>query len=37
LTVDGGADAPDAVRAQVEPSFFDLPPMPDFIYQRMTV
>ena len=27
---------PDAVRAQVEASFFDLPPMPDIIYQRMT-
>src|ERR1700678_622976 len=26
---------PEAVRAQVEASFFDLPPMPDFIYQRM--
>jgi pimeloyl-ACP methyl ester carboxylesterase len=26
---------PDAIRAQVEASFFDLPPMPDFIYQRM--
>jgi len=26
---------PDAVRAQVEASFFDLPPMPDIIYQRM--
>ena len=28
---------PDAIRAQVEASFFDLPPMPDFIYQRMMV
>ena len=26
---------PEAVRAQVEASFFDLPPMPDIIYQRM--
>ena len=26
---------PDAIRAQVEASFFDLPPMPEFIYQRM--
>jgi pimeloyl-ACP methyl ester carboxylesterase len=26
---------PDAIRAQVEASFFDLPPMPQFIYQRM--
>lgn len=25
----------EAIRAQVEASFFDLPPMPDFIYQRM--
>ena len=26
---------PDAIRAQVEASFFDLPPMPEFIYERM--
>jgi pimeloyl-ACP methyl ester carboxylesterase len=26
---------PDAIRAQVEASFFDLPPMPEVIYQRM--
>ena len=26
---------PEAIRAQVEASFFDLPPMPEFIYQRM--
>jgi pimeloyl-ACP methyl ester carboxylesterase len=26
---------PDAIRAQVDASFFELPPMPDFIYQRM--
>lgn len=25
----------ESIRAQVEASFFDLPPMPDFIYQRM--
>jgi pimeloyl-ACP methyl ester carboxylesterase len=25
----------EAIRAQVESSFFDLPPMPEFIYQRM--
>jgi len=25
----------EAIRAQVEASFFDLPPMPEFIYQRM--
>ncbi len=25
----------ESVRAQVEASFFDLPPMPEFIYQRM--
>jgi pimeloyl-ACP methyl ester carboxylesterase len=27
--------APDAIREQVEASFFDLPPMPEVIYQRM--
>ncbi|HXW85581.1 MAG TPA: alpha/beta hydrolase [Candidatus Binataceae bacterium] len=26
---------PDAVRAQIEMSFFDLPPLPDFMYERM--
>jgi pimeloyl-ACP methyl ester carboxylesterase len=25
----------ESIRAQVEASFFDLPPMPEFIYQRM--